>query len=341
MASILRGKIDLLYREAICFLFAIIMMAACKNARQANEKKNPGTDTTVFAAPDTSTIPHDEFGEMVRYGRELIVNTAMYIGPNGKAGYYAANKMSCGSCHLDAGTRPFGYSFISTHAHYPQYRGRENEVLNVGERINNCIERPLNGFPLPLNSKEIIAMECYIKWLSQNVPVGQHVKGDKEAELEIPEKAADPEKGAEIFAANCASCHGKEGQGMWNADSSGYTYPPLWGNNSFQKGSSPSRVLKLAAFIKTNMPYKIASWQKPFLTDEQSIDVAAFINDDRIHPRPTKRNKTIVDYPDMKTKAIDYDTGPFQDSFSAMQHKFGPYKPIISYYKAHNLKVIY
>lgn len=326
---------------------------ACNNsATPVKEKAKASKDTAMFTPPDTGTIPHDQFGEMVRYGRELVVNTAYYIGPNGTVGKYTANKMSCSNCHADAGTRPYGFNFFSSHARYPQYRGRENLVLDMEQRINNCIERPGNGLPLPLGSKEIVAMECYMKWLSTNVPVGQHVNGDESMELEFPDRAADIQKGASIYAAECMVCHGKDGEGMWKidsskgggvwtVDSSGYLYPPLWGPFSFQNGSSPSRVLKVARFIKANMPSKKATWRKPYLTDEQCIDVAAFINDGRIHPRPQKKDKSIPDYADTKMKAIDYEAGPYIDTFSAMQHKFGPYKPIIEYHKAHNLPVIF
>ena len=100
-------------------------------------------------------------------------------------------------------------------------------------------------------------------------------------------------------------------------------------------------MLKLARFVKANMPDKIAHWNKPVLTDEQAIDVSAFINDDRIHPRPLKKDKSIPDYPDIKAKAIDYYAGPYVDTFSETQHKFGPFKPIIDYHKAHNLPVIF
>jgi cytochrome c len=144
-----------------------------------------------------------------------------------------------------------------------------------------------------------------------------------------------------IYVNNCASCHGKNGDGQWNADSSTYVYPPLWGPHSYQRGSSPYRVVKSARFIKANMPYKIATWQKPFLSDEQCLDVAAFINDDRIHFRPDKKNRSIPDYPDARTKPIDYGFGPFIDTFSEMQHKFGPFKPIVEYRKANKLPVIF
>ncbi len=330
---------------ALSIVSFVITFAACnsnENKAASGEKKEANKDSVaIFTPPDTSTIPHDKFGEMVRYGRDLVVNTAKYIGPNGIVSKNLGNKMNCTNCHLDAGTRPFGFNFFSSHARYPQYRGRENQVLTMGQRINNCIERPHNGTPLPLDSKEIVAMCCYIRWVGTNVPVGQHVKGDESLEIEYLDRAANPTKGAAIFAENCASCHGASGQGQWNADSSTYVYPPLWGPHSYQVGSSPHRVIKLARFIKANMPNLKATWKKPVLTDEQCIDVAAFVNDDRIHERPTKKNKAIPDYPEIKFKAIDYGIGPFIDSFSALQHKFGPYKPIIEYRKAHNLPIVF
>lgn len=336
-------KPNTLKAAIILIIAAVIGVLACNNATPTKENTTQSKDSTadLFIPPDTSTIPHTPFGDMVRYGRDLVFNTAKYIGPNGSVGHYLGNKMNCTNCHLDGGTRPFGFNYFSAHARYPQYRGRENRVLTMGERINNCIERPHSGTPMPLDSKEIVAMECYINWVGTNSKVGHHVKGDDGLELEYPKRAADPTKGAIIYADNCASCHGKEGAGQWNADSSTYVYPPLWGPTSYQKGSSPHRVLKAARFIKANMPHKIAYWNKPLLTDEQAIDVAAFINDDRIHPRPEKKDKTIPDYPDPKAKAIDYGTGPYTDTFSAFQHKFGPYQPIIDYRKAHNLPVTF
>lgn len=299
------------------------------------EKKTP----QLFTPPDTSTIPHDEFGDMVRYGRELLLNTAYYIGPNGTKGKYLGNKMNCSNCHLKAGTVPYGLNFFSTHARYPQYRGRENKVMTLPERVNNCVERPHNGIPMPLDSKEMVAIVSYMRWLSANVAIGEHVPGDGAAELQYPARAADPKIGAEIYTKHCASCHGANGEGQFNGDSSTYIYPPLWGNFAFECGSSMHRVLKMARFVKANMPHLKASWDKPFLTDVEAIDVSAFVVDDRIHPRPKKEKAE--SYPNIRNKPIDYDMGPYADPFTEDEHKFGPYQPIIDYHKAHNLPIVF
>jgi thiosulfate dehydrogenase len=117
-----------------------------------------------------------------------------------------------------------------------------------------------------------------------------------------------------------------------------YVYPPLWGKSAYQRGSSMHRIIKLAQWLKGNMPYGKATPEKPFLTDEEALDIAAFINDDRLHERPWVAS---ADYPFPEEKAIDYDKGPFVDTFSAIQHKFGPYQPIIDYWKNKGWKPVY
>ena len=107
---------------------------------------------------------------------------------------YLGNKMNCSNCHLKAGTVPYGLNFYSTHARYPQYRGRENRVMTLPERVNNCVERPHNGVPMPLDSKEMIAIVSYMKWLSSKVGVGQNVPGDGAIELAISYPCCRPEQ---------------------------------------------------------------------------------------------------------------------------------------------------
>ena len=121
-------------------------------------------------------------------------------------------------------------------------------------------------------------------------------------------------------------------------DKSTYVYPPLWGPNSYQPGSSMHRIIKAAQWLKANMPYDKATWDKPFLTDAEALDIAAFINDDRQHSRPTVKN---FDYPNIGEKSIDYDRGPFVDHFSEQQHKFGPYNDIIAEWKKKGMKPVY
>ncbi len=283
----------------------------------------------AWQAPDTNDIPDNEDGKAIKYGRQLVLNTAYYIGPNGTVGKYTANFMNCTNCHLKAGTVMYGFNFSSTHARYPQYRAREDKILSLSQRVNNCIERPHSGKPLPIEGKEMTAIICYIKWVGQNAIVNKHVKGDSPMDIEFPDMAADPVKGEIVYKRECLSCHGADGEGKMRADNVCYEYPPLWGLKSYQPGSSLHRVVKAATFIYCNMPNNKATYEKPFLTREEAFDVAAFINDDRIHKRPTNNGTT--NYPNTKSKPIDYGIGPYIDTFPEIQHKFGPFKPIVEW----------
>lgn len=302
-------------------------------------RMNPLTADTngVHEAPDTSTIPDNEYGKEVRYGRDLIMRTAYYLGPEGKVGKYLGSKMNCTNCHLEGGTKPYGLNFFSTHGRYPQFRARENRILTLADRINNCIERPLNGKPLPLDSREILAMQAYMRWLAEGVPVGKHVKGDQLLNLEFPDYKLDVHHGKRVYDQHCARCHGDEGEGKWLADQTTYEYPPLWGIRSYQQGAGMYRIIRAAAFIKANMPQDKSSWENPLLTDQEAFNVAAFINSE-IHERLPRKDK---DYPDFSKKPIDYPFGPYNDPFSEEQHKYGPYEPIIDYRTRNGLYVHY
>lgn len=319
------------------FAMLLFVLWRCAGDSTSAEEQNPVVESEdslqMYLGPDTVNIPDTPEGEMMRYGLALIKNTAYYIGPDGIVGKYLGNKMNCTNCHLDAGTRPYGFNYFSTHGTYPQYRSREDAVLTIEQRVNNCVERPHNGRPLPLDSKEMIAIVSYIKYLAEGVPVGTKAKGSGGIEISYIDRPADPARGKVIYMRECARCHMEDGQGKWLADKSGYENPPLWGPYSYQPGSSMFRIIKAAQFIKANMPFDEARWDKPKLSDEEAFDVAAYINSPE-HHRPMNGG---LDYRDIRTKYVDYPFGPYDDPFSEEQHKYGPYQPIIDYRKEHGL----
>jgi thiosulfate dehydrogenase len=322
---------------AMMLLMAIVL--GYINCGTGSEQPLVITSDSTYTQPDTSNIPKDKFGEMVRYGRELLVNTAYYIGPDGINGHYTHNKMSCTNCHQDAGTKPYSFSLMQSQVSYPQYRPREGRVLTLAERVNNCVMRPHSGIPLPLESREMVAILSYLKWINtQILPEDRNKKGFENLTVELPNRAGDVNKGQQLYNDKCLRCHAANGEGQFMPGDKKYLYPPLWGDHAYQPGSSMHRVIKQARWIKANMPNDSATFFKPFLTDEEAIDIASFVNDDRIHQRPAPPS---LDYPFITEKAIDYGVGPFADSFPALQHKFGPYKPIIEYWKRHGLKPYY
>jgi thiosulfate dehydrogenase len=303
-----------------------------------SEKEIQNKEDAAIILPDTTQIPNDEFGQAVAYGRSLMLNTAYYIGPDGINGQYLGNKMNCTNCHQHAGTKPFSLNLMQSHERYPQYRARENAVITLAQRVNNCVERPHNGKPLPLDSKEMIAILSYLKWINSFVVKTDTFVGSKNLSITFPAAAASPERGAQLYTTHCQRCHGADGEGIYTADSSGYTYPPLWGKFAYQPGSSMHRVIMQAKWLKANMPNDLATWQKPILTDAEALDIAAFVNNDAIHYR--NQPKTF-DFPNPKNKALDYGKGPYADTFPELQHKYGPYQPIIDYWRSNGLKPNY
>ena len=159
-----------------------------KGDTQANETK---ADSAIVSV-DTTKIPHDKFGDAIKYGRQLMLHTAYYIGPDGVNGKYLGNKMNCTNCHQDAGTKPYSLNVVTAFRHYPSYRAREGKVLSLAERINNCIMHPHLGKPLPLDSREMIGIMSYLKWLSDSAGVTKTTKGLKNVEIELPDTAASP-----------------------------------------------------------------------------------------------------------------------------------------------------
>jgi len=295
-------------------------------------------EAPLFVPPGDAEIPAGKTGELIRYGKELVTNFPYYLGPKGSVGHFGGNGLSCNNCHLDSGTRPYGLNYFSVHARYPQYRGREGKFLTLSQRVNNCIERPLSGKKMPLESREMLAIVSYIKWVGTGVPTGAHVPGDTLKEITFPDRPADPEKGRVVYDKYCAACHGPNGEGKMKEDGIAYEFPPLWGVMSYQPGSSMHRVIKAAQFIKYNMPQGV-TWETPVLSDEEALDVAALINQDsNVRPQP---ELTGNEYPFVEDRPVSYHKGPYPDPFSQQQHKNGDFKPIIEWRKEHGITTTY
>ena len=276
-----------------------------------------------WIAPSIDTLQRDERGELIRYGRDLISNTAKYLGPNGSVGKLS-NGMNCQNCHLEAGARSFGNCFSAVASTYPKYRDRSGRIESIEFRVNECMERSLNGKKLDSLSKEMRAMVAYLKWIGQHVPKGVKPVGAGTEELSFLNRPASIQNGNSIYIKTCQTCHGADGQGKLNADSASYLYPPLWGPHSYNVSAGLFRLSRFAGYVKNSMPFG-SSHEKPQLTDEEAWDVAAFVNS---QPRPKKL--FAYDWPKISSKPVDYPFGPYVDSFSEEQHKYGPFDPIKS-----------
>jgi thiosulfate dehydrogenase len=304
----------------IIILNQVLFTSAAENEEFPIPENSISTDD--WQAPDINSLPNDEESNLIRYGREIIVNTSLFFGPKGKIAAIT-NGMNCQNCHIDAGERSFAGCFSAVASTYPKYRDRSGRIESIEFRINDCMLRSLNGKGIDSLTREMQAMVAYLKWVGKEVPKNKKPKGAGLEDLAFLDRATDPQKGKQVFLSKCMSCHGENGQGILNHDSSFYLYPPLWGPNSFNVGAGLYRITRLASFVKNNMPFGLASHNSPQLTDEEAWDVAAFVIS---QPRPEKF--FAEDWPKKETKPVDYAYGPYADNFSEKQHKYGPFIPI-------------
>ena len=289
------------------------------------EREIPTLVAEGWTAPSlfTDRSVQGEERALVIYGEDLIANTSRYLGPNGSVAH-VTNGMNCQNCHLNAGRKTWGNNYGAVAANYPKFRDRSGTVETVYKRVSDCMERSLNGSALDSNSHEVKAMIAYIKWVGYAVPKDSTPKGAGIKPPEYLDRAASPEKGQVVYIAKCQICHGANGEGLMAADAKSYTYPPLWGEHSYNIGAGLFRLSRFAGYVRDNMPFNQATHRAPVLTDEESWDVAAFVNS---RPRPSK--DLSKDWPNISKKPIDHPFGPYTDGFTEQQHKFGPFKPII------------
>jgi thiosulfate dehydrogenase len=265
----------------------------------------------------------------VEYGRRLMRETPLFIGPDHADPdmRFAGNRLACASCHLENGSIKGTLSLLPTAPRYPRESGRDGGIRDIRDRINGCMERSMNGRRMPRDSIEMAAMEEYLLHLNGafNAMIPEHRVSDEPPAFVEPDRAADVEAGRLVYEQKCQTCHGWNGFGLRaSADpAAGYTFPPLWGDDSFNNGAGMHRVLTAARFIKARMPFG-----DPDLTDDQAYDVAAYINS---NPRPQMGNLE-ADYPDRAKKPVDSPYPPWADDFPHQQHRLGPFGPIRAYY---------
>jgi thiosulfate dehydrogenase len=300
-----------------CVIGVVVVGATLRYGAQRPSARAPGPSVPAIATED--------------YGRRLIAQTAELLGPDQPDAdrRYIKSRLNCGSCHLATGNEPGTLTLLQVTEHYPRFSGRVGAMTDIEDRINECMQRSMNGTPLPMDSAEMIAMAAYLRSLgAEYQAMGAAQKAPSEPPgFVAPSRKADVAAGQEVFAETCSICHGEDGAGLLaDADrTKGYLFPPLWGPDSFNNGAGMHRVLTAARFIKARMPLG-----EPDLTDDQAFDVAAYIND---QPRPEMPNLD-QDYPDLTVKRIDSPYGPFADDFPLEQHRFGPFPPIEAYYEA-------
>lgn len=224
-----------------------------------------------FSPPADDAMPTGDFGDAVRLGKQIFTDTQTY------ARRYVGNKLNCVNCHLGAGRRTDSAPLWAAYGMYPAYRDKNKRVNTYEERLAGCFRFSMNGKAPAPDSKEMVALVSYSYWLASGAPIGVELKGRGYPKLADPPQQPDAARGKVVFDANCALCHGADGQGT-EVDGH-YAFPPLWGSNSFNGGAGMSRVKTAAAFIRANMPLG----KGHSLSEQEAWDVAKYIDS---KPRP-------------------------------------------------------
>lgn len=237
----------------------------------APARQGPRTLRVAFSPPQADAIPGGEFGAAVRLGRNIFNDTQTY------ARAYVGNGLNCVNCHLDEGRKADSAPLWAAFGMFPAYREKNHKVNSYEERLSGCFRFSMNGKAPPPGSKELMALMSYSYWMAQGAPIGVELAGRGYPKLKEPPQPPDAQRGKIVYEAQCALCHGADGQGTGVGGR--YAFPPLWGKDSFNAGAGMTRIRNAAGFIHANMPLGKGGT----LSVQQAWDVARYMNS---HARP-------------------------------------------------------
>jgi len=264
--------------KAVAGVFVLSVGAVQADVKVPLNIKQPKEGQYVHVPPTMEDLEksslHPELKRVIRRGYDLFMNTQQLRGKN------VFNSMNCRSCHMGEGRQPFAGPVWPAAVVLPDYRGKNDHVNNIEERIAGCFSFSMNGTPPAYGSDDMIALTAYHQWLATGVPIytdGKSIYGRGFPRLAEPKKKADFQRGKQVFEENCAICHSEDGSGL--VQNGKEIFPAVWGDRSYNWGAGISRHFTLASFIKHNMPLG----QPNSLSDQQAWDVAYYIN---THERP-------------------------------------------------------
>lgn len=255
------------------FVLGLLVLAFRSNNLLESEVAKEALPKVTLEDPE---LAPPEIKEKVMLGYKILLETKLSVPE------YAGDVLSCTNCHFSAGNTFGGFnggiSLVGVTKHYPQER-QDGKSFTLADRINGCFIRSMNGHTLPLDCQEMEAMLAYLDWISKPA------QGVKKAEwLGLPKLATehvpDASKGEALYKTYCWQCHGEHGEGQPRGED--LSYPPLWGENSFNNAAGMNNITMFSSFIYHNMPYQAA----PCLTMEEALDIAAYVTG---RPRPVKR----------------------------------------------------
>ena len=115
------------------------------------------------------------------YGRRLIAHTAELLGPDQPDERDRATSPPASTAARaiwPPAPSPGTLTLLQTDEHYPRFSGRAGTQTDIEDRINECMQRSMNGKPLPMDSAEMIAMAAYLRCLGAQYLGNGHVAAE-------------------------------------------------------------------------------------------------------------------------------------------------------------------
>lgn len=260
-------------------------------ARHASRPKQP------WREPNEANIPAGPEGDQIREGIDLLRNTSRRVGklapdPAKRMNW---NSLNCVNCHQAGpsglpGTKPYTLPLVNAVNDYPKFDTKSGKVISLEQRTMGMF----GAAPVPIkaDAPEFQAILAYLRWLARETQPGAAMEGAGLLPMPVVARAADPVRGQRLYGQKCQACHGVDAQGQKHADfaaGGGYLFPPLAGDDTYDNAGHMFAVPLLARYIWASMPFG-ASYDKPQLTPEEALDIAAYVNDDAM-PRRQNPNR--------------------------------------------------
>ncbi|MFG1402897.1 c-type cytochrome [Xanthobacter sp. V8C-5] len=249
-----------------------------EQVKKARALIDPKIDMSKFETPRLANLLNEPNAKQLVWGMRLNTETHTLLPKN------VGDVLNCTSCHLNGGTVADGSPYVGVSAMFPSYAPRAGREITLEDRINGCFLRSMNGKALPKEGEDMKAMFAYFNWMKGATKPEDKVEGRGVGKIDQKIKP-NVENGKLVYAAQCAVCHGADGEGLQDAKGN-FVYPPLWGDKSFNIGAGMARTYTAAAFVKRNMPI---GFHEKFplgqggLSDQDAVDVAEFFTH---MPRP-------------------------------------------------------
>ncbi|MDP2883050.1 MAG: c-type cytochrome [Azonexus sp.] len=225
---------------------------------------------------DTLGWPRGDNAPAVVAGCNLVTETPRHVSaPIARAW---GSRLSCQSCHLEAGDRVNAASLAHGAVVLPHMLTSLTQPVRFDRRVLMCFARSLNWLDFGLDAPEINPINIYANWLAQrhDLPIGVLPPGrGMPLVYDAQGRGVSFLAGENVYRERCQACHGPNGLGG-RVEVGGRRPPPLAGPESFTAAATTSDPFRMAGFIHANMPPG-ASLEQPQLSHQEALDIAAYL----------------------------------------------------------------